>query len=86
MQIPMDSPISAGTSSLHVRIKTIMFPVIKGFLPINMQETCLQRGYKIFYGSTCPGVTNATTQTQSVQSGLMSFLFSFSLASVSVRG
>ena len=86
MQIPMDGPISAGTSSLHVAIKTIMFPVIKGLLPVNMQETCLQRGYKIFYGSTCPGVTNASIQTQSVQSGFRSFLFSFSLASVSVGG
>ena len=82
----MDEVISAGTSSLHVAIKTIMSPLIKGLLPVNMQETCLQRGYKIFYGCTCPGVIKATSQRQSVQSGFRSFLFSFILARVSVRG
>ena len=82
MQDAMDDLISAGTSSLHVSIKSIMFPIIRCPLPVNMQETCLQRGYKIFYGSTCV----QGLQMQSVQSGLRSFLFSFSLASVSVRG
>ena len=89
MQIPMDELIIAGTSSLHVTNKTIMFRLIKCLLPVHMQETFLNRGYKLFYGGACPGVIYTTVHNspKSISSSrFMSFLYSFTSARMSVRG
>ena len=89
MQIPMDEVTFVGTSSLHDTNKTIMFCLIKRLLPVNMQETFLNSGYKLFYGG---GMSRGyqSNSPKSISSShfmsFMSFLYSFISARMPVRG